>query len=223
MHIRSRRGRYAAVLLPLAVMVPTAVAATDGDVDRAIGTLGLDGIPDQVRTRVEAIVLDSLDDLDDDVETDLPVETRLENSLRRWNLAAPDWRSLPLSVMERVRVCRDSRLRQSDVADEQCGDRLLIELRLREMEQARSRFDERLAAAGDDPTALGDLDRLQARVMEHLDEVDGADTLERNAALGAAGFLDGSFQLLRDRLREQRVEMDRQMSQVSGGSMGGQQ
>jgi hypothetical protein len=57
--------------------------------------------------------------------------------------------------------------------------------------------------------------------MERFDEIDSADSLERAAALGNAGYLDGSYQLLRDRVMEQQAEMDRRMQQSNDG-MGGQ-
>jgi hypothetical protein len=194
------RARLTAVMLmSAAVALPLVANAADSDLDRALETLGIDSLPDQVRADIEAILGDALDD-DDAIDVGVVGTARLENGLRRWELAAPDWRALPLSLSERVRACRDDR---------------------RQMEQARSRFEQRLTAAGDDPTALGDLDRLQRRVMERFDEIDSADSLERAAALGNAGYLDGSYQLLRDRVMEQQAEMDRRMQQSNDG-MGGQ-
>lgn len=215
------RARLTAVMLmSAAVALPMVANAADGDLDRALETLGIDSLPDQVRADIEAILGDALDD-DDAIDVGVVGTARLENGLRRWELAAPDWRALPLSLSERVRACRDDRLTDPASPGDECGDRLRLELRLRQMEQARSRFEQRLTAAGDDPTALGDLDRLQRRVMERFDEIDSADSLERAAALGNAGYLDGSYQLLRDRVMEQQAEMDRRMQQSNDG-MGGQ-
>ena len=222
MYPRSRpRARLTAVMLmSAAVALPMVANAADSDLDRALETLGIDSLPDQVRADIEAILGDALDD-DDAIDVGVVGTARLENGLRRWELAAPDWRALPLSLSERVRACRDDRLTDPASLGDECGDRLRLELRLRQMEQARSRFEQRLAAAGENPTALGDLDRLQRRVMERFDEIDSADSLERAAALGNAGYLDGSYQLLRDRVMEQQAEMDRRMQQSNDG-MGGQ-
>jgi hypothetical protein len=217
---RSRARLTAVMLMSAAVALPQVADAADSDLDRALETLGIDSLPDQVRADIEAILGDALDD-DDAIDVGVVGTARLENGLRRWELAAPDWRALPLSLSERVRACRDDRLTDPASLGDECGDRLRLELRLRQMEQARSRFEQRLAAAGDDPTALGDLDRLQRRVMERFDEIDSADSLERAAALGNAGYLDGSYQLLRDRVMEQQAEMDRRMQQSNDG-MGGQ-
>lgn len=217
---RSRARLTAVMLMSAAVALPQVADAADSDLDRALETLGIDSLPDQVRADIEAILGDALDD-DDAIDVGVVGTARLENGLRRWELAAPDWRALPLSLSERVRACRDDRLTDPASLGDECGDRLRLELRLRQMEQARSRFEQRLAAAGENPTALGDLDRLQRRVMERFDEIDSADSLERAAALGNAGYLDGSYQLLRDRVMEQQAEMDRRMQQSNDG-MGGQ-
>lgn len=164
---------------------------------------------------------DSLSNIDDDLDPDAQV--RLETALRRWELAAMDWRQLPVSLMEQVRACRDARIYDGDDDTvDGCGDELQLELRLRQMQQARNHFEERLSAAGTDETALGDLDRLQQRLNDRLREFEQAETMDRNAALGNAGFLDGMFQMLRDRIQEQAEQMTSRMSQMGSGSMGGQ-
>ena len=201
-------------------MAPSAVHAADGDIDRAMDTLQIQ-LNDQVRARIDAVLGDSLSSIDDDLDPDAQV--RLETALRRWELAATDWRQLPVSLMEQVRECRDARIYDGDDDTvDGCGDELQLELRLRQMQQARNHFEERLNAAGNDETALGDLDRLQQRLNDRLREFEQAETMDRNAALGNAGFLDGMFQMLRDRIQEQAEQMTSRMSQVGSGSMGGQ-
>ena len=217
---RTRRLRVALSAIPLVLIAPSAVHAADGDVDRAMDTLQIQ-LNDQVRLRIDAVLGDSLSNIDDDLDPDAQV--RLETALRRWELAATDWRQLPLSLMEQVRTCRDARIYDGDDDTvDGCGEELQLELRLRQLQQARNHFEERLIAAGNDETALGDLDRLQQRLNDRLREFEQAETMDRNAALGNAGFLDGMFQMLRDRIREQAEQMTSRMSQVGSGSMGGQ-
>ena len=217
---RTRRLSVALSAIPLVLIAPSVVHAADGDVDRAMDTLQIQ-LNDQVRSRIDAVLGDSLINIDDDLDPDAQV--RLETALRRWELAATDWRQLPLSLMEQVRTCRDARIYDGDDDTvDGCGEELQLELRLRQLQQARNHFEERLIAAGNDETALGDLDRLQQRLNDRLREFEQAETMDRNAALGNAGFLDGMFQMLRDRIREQAEQMTSRMSQVGSGSMGGQ-
>ena len=217
---RTRRVRVALSAIPLVLMAPSAVHAVDGDIDTAMDTLGIQ-LNDQVRSRIDAVLGDSLANIDDDLDPDAQV--RLNTAVRRWELAATDWRQLPVSLMEHVRMCRDARIYDGDDdAVDGCGEELQLELRLRQMQQARNHFEERLIAAGNDETALGDLDRLQQRLNDRLREFEQAEAVNRNAALGNAGFLDGMFQMLRDRLREQSEQMTSRMSQMGSGSMGGQ-
>jgi hypothetical protein len=224
MHQRRRPSavtqRLAALTLPVAITIGSvaggpAVFAAESDIDRAFDTLGLPPAMEQVRSQVLAILGDALDrnDADDDAED--PPALRLENALRRWELMAPDWRAMPQSVMERLRLCRDVRLRDPGAAvPEGCGDELRLELRLRHMEQAESRFQQRLDAADGDATALGDLDRLQERVMERIAEVDAAMDQDRDRAMDASGLGDGDLEQIRDRIMEQDMDMEREMDRV---------
>jgi hypothetical protein len=230
MHPRRRATavtqRLAALTVPVAITIGSmaggpAVFAADSDIDRAFDTLGLPPAMEQVRSQVLAIVGDALDRNDADEDADDPPALRLENALRRWELMAPDWRSVPPSVMERVRLCRDARLRDPDaVAPEGCGEQLRLELRLRHMEQAEMRFQERLDAADGDATALGDLDRLQQRVMERSAEVEAAMDRDRERALDAVGLGEGDLDRIRDRLADHDLEMEREMDRIR--AMGGQ-
>lgn len=224
MHHRRRPSavtqRLAALTLPVAITIGSvaggpAVFAAESDIDRAFDTLGLAPAMEQVRSQVLAIVGGTLDrdDADDDAED--PPALRLENALRRWELMAPDWRAMPQSVMERVRLCRDVRLRDPAApVPDGCGDQLHLELRLRHMEQAESRFQQRLDVADGDATALGDLDRLQERVMERIAEVDAATDQDRERAMDASGLGDGDLEQIQDRIMEQDMDMEREMDRV---------
>jgi hypothetical protein len=88
------------------------------------------------------------------------------------------------------------------------------------MEQAEMRFQERLDAADGDATALGDLDRLQQRVMERSAEVEAAMDRDRERALDAVGLGEGDLDRIRDRLADHDLEMEREMDRIR--TMGGQ-
>ena len=218
--------RLTALTVPVAITIGAVagpgVYAAESDIDRAFDTLGLPPAMEQVRSQVLEILGGALD-IDDDEEPDEVPALRLENALRRWELMAPDWRSVPPSVMERVRLCRDVRLRDPGApVPEGCGEQLQLELRLRHMEQAESRFQQRLEATDGDATALGDLDRLQERVMERIAEVDAAMEQDRERAMDAAGIGDGDLDQIRDRIMDQDMDMEREMDQVRANANGGQ-
>lgn len=230
MHPRRRATavtqRLAALTVPVAITIGSmaggpAVFAADSDIDRAFDTLGLPPAMEQVRSQVLAIVGDALDRDDADDDADEPPAVRLENALRRWELMAPDWRSVPPSVMERVRLCRDVRLRDPDaVAPEGCGEQLRLELRLEHMQRFEERFTDALGAARDDAEALTDLDRLQERVVERIAEVEAAPEIIREMAMVSAGLSMDEFDAVRGRIMQHDLEMERQMRRVR--SMGGQ-
>ena len=210
--------RLTALTVPVAISIGAVagpgVYAAESDIDRAFDTLGLPPAMEQVRSQVLELLGGALDD-DDDVEPDEVPALRLENALRRWELMAPDWRSVPSSVMERVRLCRDVRLRDPETPiPEGCGEQLRLELRLQHMNRFEERFTDAIAAARDDDVALTDLDALQERVVERIAEVEAASESVRTMAMTATGLSMEDFDALRGRIMQHDLEMERQMRRV---------
>jgi len=230
MHQRGRPSavtqRLAALTVPVAITIGSvaggpAVFAAESDLDRAFDTLGLPPALEQVRSQVLAIVGDALDRNDGDEDADGTPAARLDDAVRRWGVMAPDWMAVPSPLMERVRLCRDVRLRDPGAATpEGCGEQLRLELRLEHMQRFEERFTEALGAARDDAEALTDLDLLQERVVERIAEVVAAPETIREMAMVNVGLTMGDFDAVRGRIMQHDLEMERQMRRVR--SMGGQ-